>query len=92
MRTQGIAEKAPAAAMSPRAISPAIYKTGYSRYSIGMTIEGYFDGKTFVPLEKLSLKPNQKVQITILDEFLTSEKQKQIARKRGKGGDKKDSL
>ena len=57
-----------------------------------MTIEGYFDGKTFVPLEKFSLKPNQKVQITILDEFLTSEKQKQIARKRGKGGDKKENL
>ncbi|MGI5055582.1 hypothetical protein [Treponema socranskii] len=54
-----------------------------------MTIEGYFDGKTFVPLEKLSLKPNQKVQITILDEFLTSEKQKQLARKRDKDGEKR---
>jgi len=54
-----------------------------------MTIEGYFDGKTFVPLEKLSLKPNQKVQITVLDEFLTSEKQKQISRKHGKNGNKK---
>ena len=71
---------------------PAIYKSGYSRYSMRMTIEGYFDGKTFVPLEKLSLKPNQKVQITVLDEFLTSEKQKQIARKRDKEGDKKASL
>ena len=54
-----------------------------------MTIEGYFDGKTFVPLEKLSLKPNQKVQITVLDEFLTSEKQKQISRKHGKNDNKK---
>ena len=54
-----------------------------------MTIEGYFDGKTFVPLEKLSLKPNQKVQITVLDEFLTSEKQKQISRKHGKIDNKK---
>ena len=54
-----------------------------------MTIEGYFDGKTFVTLEKLSLKPNQKVQITVLDEFLTSEKQKQISRKHGKNGNKK---
>ena len=54
-----------------------------------MTIEGYFDGKTFVPLEKLSLKPNQKVQITVLDEFLTSEKQKQISRKHGKDDNKK---
>lgn len=68
---------------------PAIYKSGYSRYSMRMTIEGYFDGKTFVPLEKLSLKPNQKVQITILDEFLTSEKQKQLARKRDKDGEKR---
>ena len=57
-----------------------------------MTIEGYFDGKTFVPLEKLSLKLNQRVQITILDEFLTSEKQKQLARKRDKDGDKRASL
>ena len=47
---------------------------------IAMTIEGYFDGKQFVPLEKLSLKPNQKVQITVLDEFLTNEKQKHIER------------
>ena len=70
----------------------AIYKSGYSYYSVCMTIEGYFDGKTFVPLEKLSLKPNQKVQITILDEFLTSEKQKQLARKRDKDGDKRESL
>ena len=68
---------------------PAIYKSGYSRYSMRMTIEGYFDGKTFVPLEKLSLNPTQKVQITILDEFLTSEKQKQLARKRDKDGDKR---
>jgi len=53
------------------------------------TIEGYFDGKTFVPLEPHSIKPNQKVQITILDDFLTEEKQKQIELMRSKNKGKK---
>ena len=53
------------------------------------TIEGYFDGKTFVPLEPHSIKPNQKVQITILDDFLTGEKQKQLEQMRSKNKEKK---
>lgn len=53
------------------------------------TIEGYFDGKTFIPLEPHSIKPNQKVQITILDDFLTEEKQKQIEQMRSKNKGKK---
>ncbi|MFA6856031.1 MAG: hypothetical protein WCR31_02380 [Treponema sp.] len=48
------------------------------------TIEGYFDGKTFVPLEPFSVRQNQKVQITVLDDFLTEEKQKQIEQMRSK--------
>lgn len=53
-----------------------------------MTIEAYFDGKNFVPLEPASLKPNQKVAITVLDEFLTNEKQKQLASLREKNKNK----
>ncbi len=53
------------------------------------TIEGYFDGKTFIPLEPFSVKPNQKVQITFLDDFLTEEKQKQLEQMRSKNKNKK---
>jgi hypothetical protein len=53
------------------------------------TIEGYFDGETFIPLEPFPVKQNQKVQITILDDFLTEEKQKQIELMRNKNKGKK---
>ncbi len=33
-------------------------------------IKGYFNGKKFIPLERADLKPNQKVLITILDEYM----------------------
>lgn len=33
-------------------------------------IQGYFDGVTVKPLEKITAKPNQKVIITIMDEFV----------------------
>ncbi len=36
-------------------------------------LRGYYDGKEIVPLEKISIKPNQKVIITILDEYVSSE-------------------
>jgi hypothetical protein len=48
------------------------------------TIEGYFDGKAFIPLEPLVVKPNQKVKITLLDDFLTEEKQKQLDQMRSR--------
>lgn len=36
-----------------------------------MTAEaGYYDGRHFLPLRKMAVKPNQKVIITVLDEFL----------------------
>ena len=36
-------------------------------------IQGYFDGVTVKPLEKITAKPNQKVIITIMDEFIEPE-------------------
>ena len=35
-----------------------------------LAIQGYFDGVTVKPLEKITAKPNQKVIITIMDEFV----------------------
>ena len=36
-----------------------------------MTVEaGYYDGRHFLPLRKMAVKPNQKVIITVLDEFV----------------------
>ena len=31
--------------------------------------KGYYDGKNILPLEKLRLKKNQLVKITVLDEY-----------------------
>jgi predicted DNA-binding antitoxin AbrB/MazE fold protein len=36
-------------------------------------LRGYYNGKEFVPLEKVNIKPNQKVIITVLDEYVSSE-------------------
>jgi len=33
-------------------------------------VHGYFDGTVVKPLEKIAAKPNQRVIITIMDEFL----------------------
>ena len=35
-----------------------------------LAVNGYFDGIAIKPLEKIIAKPNQKVIITIIDEFL----------------------
>lgn len=40
---------------------------------IMLALKGYYDGKEFVPLEKVNLKPNQKVIITVLDEYINLE-------------------
>jgi predicted DNA-binding antitoxin AbrB/MazE fold protein len=37
-----------------------------------IALEGYFNGKEFVPLKKVDVKPNQKVIITVLDEYIES--------------------
>lgn len=38
-----------------------------------LALKGYFNGKEFVPLDKADVKPNQKVIITVLDEYLSVE-------------------
>lgn len=40
-----------------------------------LALRGYFNGKNFVPLEEVSIKKNQKVIITVLDESITPEPQ-----------------
>lgn len=38
-----------------------------------LALKGYYNGKTFVPLEKANIKNNQKVIITVLDEYVKAE-------------------
>lgn len=38
-----------------------------------LAVKGYFNGKEFVPLDKVDIKPNRKVIITVLDEYLNIE-------------------
>ena len=35
-----------------------------------LAVQGYYDGVTIKPLEKIAAKPNQRVIITIMDEFV----------------------
>ena len=35
-----------------------------------LAVQGYFDGVSIKPFEKIPAKPNQRVIITILDEFV----------------------
>ena len=37
-------------------------------------LQGYYDGVSIRPLGKVKAKPNQKVVITIMDEFVVPEK------------------
>ena len=39
-----------------------------------LAVQGYYDGATFQPLEKTKVLPNQKVIITIMDEFVPKPK------------------
>ena len=48
-----------------------------------LAIQGYFDGTMIKPLEKIAAKPNQRVIITIMDEFVEPEG---IVRKKGMRG------
>lgn len=38
-----------------------------------LAVKGYFDGVSIKPLEKIIAKPNQKVIITIIDDFIEQE-------------------
>ncbi len=35
-----------------------------------LAVQGYYDGVAIKPLEKIAAKPNQRVIITIMDEFV----------------------
>ena len=35
-----------------------------------LAVKGFFNGEKIIPLEKLSIKQNQKVIITVLDEYV----------------------
>lgn len=35
-----------------------------------LAVQGYYDGTAIRPLESMNVKPNQKVIITIMDEFV----------------------
>ncbi len=37
-----------------------------------LAIQGYYDGMTIKPLETIKAKPNQRVIITVMDEFVES--------------------
>ena len=39
-----------------------------------LSVKGYFDGTSIIPLEEIPVKQNQKVIITVLDEFMEPEK------------------
>ena len=39
-----------------------------------LAVQGYYDGAAFQPLEKTKVLPNQKVIITIMDEFVEKPK------------------
>lgn len=36
-----------------------------------LALKGFYNGKDYVPLEKVDVKPNQKVIITVLDEYIS---------------------
>lgn len=48
-----------------------------------LAVPGYFDGTAIRPLEAITAKPNQRVIITIMDEFVEPEK---TTRKKGMRG------
>lgn len=48
-----------------------------------LAVQGYFDGVVIKPLEKMIAKPNQRVIITIMDEFVEPTKP---VRKKGMRG------
>ena len=45
--------------------------------------KGYYDGKNILPLEKLRLKKNQLVKITVLDEYADEKELARLTAKKG---------
>ena len=58
-----------------------------------LALKGYYNGKTIVPLEKVnSIKENQKVIITVLDEYINDREFKEKPYKKYIGVLKLDSF
>lgn len=41
-----------------------------------LAVAGYYDGVVVKPLDNLAAKPNQRVMITVLDEFIASDEKR----------------
>ena len=48
-----------------------------------LAVQGYYDGVSIRPLEAITAKPNQRVIITIMDEFVEPAKEEQQKGMRG---------
>lgn len=48
-----------------------------------LALQGYYDGNTVQTLEKIQAKKNQKLIITVLDEFIEEEPENKIHSARG---------
>lgn len=48
-----------------------------------LALQGYYDGNTVQPLEKIQAKKNQKLIITILDEFMEETPKTEVHSVRG---------
>ena len=48
-----------------------------------IAVQGYYDGTTVRPLEKLAAKPYQRVIITVMDDFVDCEKAARVRQMRG---------
>ncbi len=48
-----------------------------------LALQGYYDGKSVQTLEKIHAKKNQKLVITVLDEYLEEEPEKKMQSARG---------
>ena len=46
-----------------------------------LAVQGYYDGTAFQPLEKLSVQLNQRVIITVMDDFVERQKSTEEERK-----------
>ena len=46
-----------------------------------LAVQGYYDGTAFQPLEKLSVQLNQRVIITVMDDFVERQKSAEEERK-----------
>ena len=55
-----------------------------------IAINGYFDGNVCIPLETADIKPNQKVIITVLDDFAAPEPEAPKKNPRRRAGIAKD--